>query len=502
MGVVRTCVVNRILIRNIATNAALGKADVESLELKSWKEIPGPTRTMSLISNYAKIFFPKHKQAATEKPMFDMLHEMYGPIVKVDGLFGARSMVILLDAKASEEVLRGENVLPVRPGFDTLELYRRNKNKATPDSPTGLVSDHGEVWKKFRSAVNPILMQPKTIRLYRNTLREVADETITRIKSKRNASNMIEDFDLEMNLWSLESIGAIALGKRLHCLDPTLPNTSPVRQLIQTVRDIFVLVEKLEFRPNIWRYISTPTYRQIMLRYKELDRLTTQFIKEAKNELKTRDKKPNEERGVLEKLLEIDDKMATIMASDMLFAGVDTTSNSVITTLYLLANNPEKQNKLREELLSDSERRPYLKACIKESMRMLPVVMGNIRKISKDYNLLGYKIPKNTDIFFIHQYLSMLESHFPRPTEFIPERWIADKADPLYYRNADPFAFNPFGFGARSCIGRRIAELEMETFISTAIQKFRLDWIGPPIKTKLGGINYVVKPFNFVFNDI
>lgn len=62
--------------------------------------------------------------------------------------------------------------------------------------------------------------------------------------------------------------------------------------------------------------------------------------------------------------------------------------------LYLLAVNPKKQEKLREEVMSQEDKKPYLKACIKESLRLLPVVSGNMRMSSKEYNLRGYKIPK------------------------------------------------------------------------------------------------------------
>lgn len=71
------------------------------------------------------------------------------------------------------------------------------------------------------------------------------------------------------------------------------------------------------------------------------------------------------------------------------------TANSIIGALYLLAKNQEKQNKLREEILSKKEKRPYLRACIKETIRLMPVVGGNLRKTSKEYNALGYKIPKD-----------------------------------------------------------------------------------------------------------
>lgn len=49
--------------------------------------------------------------------------------------------------------------------------------------------------------------------------------------------------------------------------------------------------------------------------------------------------------------------------------------------------------------MTQTDRRPYLKACIKESIRLLPVTAGNIRQTSKEYNLMGYQIPKGVSAF-------------------------------------------------------------------------------------------------------
>lgn len=52
--------------------------------------------------------------------------------------------------------------------------------------------------------------------------------------------------------------------------------------------------------------------------------LSKYFIENSIQQFQKRDKSESEEKGILEKLLEIDEEVAIIMASDMLLAGVDT----------------------------------------------------------------------------------------------------------------------------------------------------------------------------------
>ncbi|CAK1578092.1 unnamed protein product [Parnassius mnemosyne] len=485
-------------VNNIAVNTS-----ETTRQLKSWEEIPGPS-SLPIIGALHH-FLPNGLLYRSEGfEMLERLYKAFGPIVKLPGMFGAPSLVLLFDAESMAHVLRSENWMPKRPGFQSLEHYRKEykKSDGNPDRITGLVTDHGEQWKKLRSMVNPVILQPKTIKLYSTILDEVAVDMIERMRSIRDENNMIRgDLSEEMNLWALESIGVVALGGRLNCFDPNLPADSPVKKLIQIVHDIFNTANKLDFQPSLWRYYPTKTYKRAMKLYEEQENLNRYFIKNAMDKLQSKKSSENE-KGILEKLLEIDEHVAILMASDLLFAGVDTAAHTIIPIFYFLATNPEKQNKLRDELLSKSDKRPYLKACIKEAMRMMPVVAGNMRETSKEYNLLGYKIPKQTYVTFAHQYTSMMDSHYPRPREYIPERWIVDKDDPLYHGNAHPFAFSPFGFGVRGCIGRRIAELELEAFLARVVQNFHIEWFGEPLKQYQSSLNYVKGPFNFTFKDV
>ena len=64
--------------------------------------------------------------------------------------------------------------------------------------------------------------------------------------------------------------------------------------------------------------------------------------------------------------------------------------------------------------------------------------------------------------------MSREEKYFKDHDKFIPERWLREPIDAACPYNAgakanNPFVFLPFGFGARTCIGKRFAEIEIET---------------------------------------
>lgn len=82
------------------------------------------------------------------------------------------------------------------------------------------------------------------------------------------------------------------------------------------------------------------------------------------------------------------------------------TSNTTAVLLYFLATNQNCQNKLRSEIMTilpekDSKlsvdsfkKMPYLRACMKESSRIIPIFGGTRRKLPVDIILSGYQIPK------------------------------------------------------------------------------------------------------------
>lgn len=66
--------------------------------------------------------------------------------------------------------------------------------------------------------------------------------------------------------------------------------------------------------------------------------------------------------------------------------------------------------------------------------------------------------------------VSNSEEYFPNPEKFLPERWLktksANEGCPVSKTKIHPFVSLPFGYGRRSCLGRRFAETELQILLA------------------------------------
>ena len=205
------------------------------------------------------------------------------------------------------------------------------------------------------------------------------------------------------------------------------------------------------------------------------------------------------------------------MSIDNLIGGVDTTASATCGILYCLAKNQDKQEKLRQELreilpskddlLTPDKMRnmPYLRAVIKEGIRFYPPASANMRTAGADLVLSGYKVPKGT-IVGMGLILSHFDDHhFPQAQKFIPERWLKNINDSQCiqnYKSSHPFSYLPFGFGPRMCVGKRLAELEMEVLITRIVRDYKIEWNYGDLKIKSVLVNIPDGDLKFKFTEV
>lgn len=147
--------------------------------------------------------------------MHKLIRKEYGNIIRFPGSFGRKDIIFTYDVKHFETVFRTEGAWPYRRPF-AFEYFRKYVRPDVYKSYIGLVNDQGEAWAHMRSAVNPVMLKPKTVKAYIPAMDDIALEFVARMKAISDANHeMPSNFDFELKKWALESVAVIALEQRL-----------------------------------------------------------------------------------------------------------------------------------------------------------------------------------------------------------------------------------------------------------------------------------------------
>ncbi|XP_063476136.1 25-hydroxyvitamin D-1 alpha hydroxylase, mitochondrial isoform X2 [Symphalangus syndactylus] len=377
---------------------------------RSLADIPGPSTPSFL----AELFC---------KGGLSRLHELqvqgaarFGPVWLAS--FGTVRTVYVAAPALVEELLRQEGPRPERCSFSPWTEHRRRRQRAC-----GLLTAEGEEWQRLRSLLAPLLLRPQAAARYAETLDNVVCDLVRRLRRQRGHGTGL----------------------------PTL------------VRDVAGEFYKfgLEAQRHVERREAEAAMRNRGQPEKDLEsgaHLTYFLFRE-----------------------ELPAQSILGNVTELLLAGVDTVSNTLSWALYELSRHPEVQTALHSEItaaLSPGSsayppatvlfQLPLLKAVVKEVLRLYPVVPGNSRVPDKDIHVGDYIIPKNTLVTLCHYATSRDPAHFPEPNSFRPARWLGEGPTP------HPFASLPFGFGKRSCMGRRLAELELQMALAQILTHFEV----------------------------
>ncbi|HET9028609.1 MAG TPA: cytochrome P450 [Candidatus Aquilonibacter sp.] len=161
-------------------------------------------------------------------------------------------------------------------------------------------------------------------------------------------------------------------------------------------------------------------------------------------------------------------------AMTLFLAGHETTANALLWTWYLLARNPDVERRLHEQLEAGDES-GYTRRVLQEAMRLYPPAWIIGRESVQDVTLAGgYHIPRKTTVFVAQLIVHRSPRLYSEPLRFDPDRWIRDEIA--------PFAYVPFGGGARRCIGEEFAWTEGSLLLAAIARRFRftLEFDGEP----------------------
>uniref|UniRef100_A0A4X2JZF7 Cytochrome P450 family 27 subfamily A member 1 n=2 Tax=Vombatus ursinus TaxID=29139 RepID=A0A4X2JZF7_VOMUR len=448
-------------------------------QLRSPEELPGPSWLRSFFQLFVQgnVFHMHDLQVASKAKYGPMWKTIMGPYINVN----------LASPSLMEQLMRQEGKYPMR---DDMALWKAHRD--IRGLTYGPFTTQGEQWYRLRQTLNPRMLKPSDAALYTDFLNDVVGDLLIRleeIKAESPSGDRVPNVAHLFYLFSLEAVSYILFEKRIGCLKPTiLPDT-----------EIFIKSVELMFKNSLFAIFLpewTRPYLPFWNRYLEGwdnifsfgKNMIEQKLKEVEAELKDGNSDKVQVSGYLHFLLSSgqlspDEAMGSL--AELLLAGVDTTSNTLTWALYHLAQDPEIQEALHKEVVGvvppgkipqykDFAHMPLLKAVLKETLRLYPVVPINSRINTEKEVIVGdFLFPKNTQFVLCHFAMSRDPDNFPSPMKFLPRRWLR-KNRIGSVGGSHAFGSLPFGYGVRSCLGRRVAELEMNLVLSRMIQQYEI----------------------------
>nr|XP_029732297.1 probable cytochrome P450 301a1, mitochondrial [Aedes albopictus]XP_029732298.1 probable cytochrome P450 301a1, mitochondrial [Aedes albopictus]XP_029732299.1 probable cytochrome P450 301a1, mitochondrial [Aedes albopictus] len=464
---------------------------------RPYSEVPGP-KPLPILGNTWRVFPIIGQYKISDVAMISfLLHEHFGRIVRLGGLIGRPDLLFVYDADEIEKVYRNEGPTPFRPSMPSLVKYKSELRKDFFGDLPGVVGVHGEPWREFRSRVQKPVLQLSTVRRYVTPLEQVTEEFIDRCNQMLDHNKELpDDFDNEIHKWSLECIGLVALDTRLGCLEPNLSDNSEPQQIINAAKYALRNVATLELKAPYWRYFPTPLWSKYVNNMDYFVKVCMKYIKNATKRMNLGEGRALDgEPSLLERVIKSqkDERLAVVMALDLILVGIDTISMAVCSILYQLATRPAEQQKVYEELkriMPDPntpltyqllDQAHYLKAFIKEVLRVYSTVIGNGRTLQEDTVICGYRIPKGVQCVFPNLVTGTMEEYVTDAKSFKPERWLKPSQGGTG-DNLHPFSTLPYGYGARMCLGRRFADLEMQILLAKLLRSYKLEFHHKPLK--------------------
>ncbi|OCT61018.1 hypothetical protein XELAEV_18047044mg [Xenopus laevis] len=492
----QTCSAN-VQIGRKKTSLRVAAAMMEQeKKLKPSTHLPGPSTLNILYWVFLRGYvFHSHELQVIWK-------KKYGPLWKT--CIGSHRLVNVASPELLENLLRQEGKYPMRTDMFMWKEHRDLRNFSY-----GPLTEEGHRWHTLRRVLNQRILKPKEATRYTESFNDVVTELLVEITAQSPSRTMVDGVSTLMYKFAFESICTVLFETRIGILKKEIPPET--QNFINSFAIMLENLTRMERLPR-WTRGIFPYWRRFVEAWDTIFIYGKKLIDKKMEEIEGRLKRGEEVEGEYLTYLLSSGKlnMQEICGSvaELLQAGVDTTSNTLTWALYQLARNPEIQHNLHQEIISvipgetipDSEaitRIPLLKAVIKETLRLHPVVPENGRVVTeKDLILNDYVIPKNTQFLLCHYALSRDETQFPEPDRFLPERWLRNSGIKQH-----PFSSIPFGFGVRACAGRRIAELEMHLALSRIIQKFQV--VPDPELGEVGTKNRTVlvssRPINLQF---
>ncbi|KAL6654867.1 hypothetical protein ACP70R_008332 [Stipagrostis hirtigluma subsp. patula] len=390
-----------------------------------------------------------------------------------------RVVVVVSSADAAREVFHrhGDAAFEQRPSSPALdELYLRHG--------VGIVfAPYGDHWRLLRRVLVAGLLSAQRVDAFRRVREGEAARLVSSLASTP-AGHLADVEDLLGGFVADSAVRAI-FGDRL-------PDRAAFLEVLKQALDFSSLFDFRDLFPSSRLARALPRNGTAEKNRREVTRLMEDILRLHEERRMAGDGEGDGEQDMIDVLLRsrregtmggfLTHGVIMDMLVDVFIAAIEATTTTLRWAMAELMANPRVMEKAQSEIrrvLAGQERvhegalndLGYLKALIKETLRLHPPIPLIPRGCLEDRKIQGYNVPKGAIVVANVWAISRDPKYWEDPDRFMPERFEAEQT--FNYLGLD-FEFIPFGAGRRICPAITFAEANIEIALASILYHF--DW--------------------------
>ncbi|XP_073299756.1 cytochrome P450 83B1-like [Primulina huaijiensis] len=403
------------------------------------------------------------------------LAKKYGPLMWMK--FGCRSAIVISSARVAKLALKNNDLaLAGRPGLIGFYKFSYNGKDIT-------FSEYNETWREMRKLSLIHLFSIRQVVSFSPIRRDEVSRMINDMNKKSDSSEVI---NLSQATFFLTNriICRAGLGKKYDEM-----GKRKFDEILKETQELCVVFFFGDYFPSLgWIDRLTGLNSRLERNFRDLDDLYQELIDDHLD--------PNRPESMSGDILDLMIKLKQEEAAsvpiewdnikgilmNVFIAGTETSAALIVWAMAALIKKPQSMKKAQEEIRNmvgnkgsvdedDIQNLPYLKAIIKETLRLFPPTPLSVpRETIQDCTIDGYDIPAKTMVYVNVHAIGLDPEYWENPTEFMPERFLNSTID---YKGHD-FGLLPFGSGRRGCPGMNLGIATVEIGIANLLYSF--DW--------------------------
>ncbi|XP_021859309.2 cytochrome P450 736A117 [Spinacia oleracea] len=440
------------------------------------KILPPSPPKLPIIGNLHQVGLLPHRSLQS-------LSQKYGKLMLLK--MGSKPTLVVSSVDAAREIMRTNDVnFSNRPKLRVASrLFSNGKDVA--------FAPYGDYWRQMKSMCVMQLLSNKKVESFRRIREEVTLLVVEKLN--RSSSSVVNLTEIVMS-YTFDVICRASFGRKYSKNHDGYGGNNNFEDSMSEAMKLLGTFFLGDFVPGLsWIDRLTGLEGRLEKVAQQLDSFLEKAIHEEQIHLNT--KTNIEDKSFVDILLEVgmnnrdglslDSIKAVVL--DMFAAGIDTIYTLVEWVILELLRHPEKMRQVEEEVrkqmkgkgrrVNDDDLKDliYLKAVIKEALRMHPAVpLLVFREALQDTKVNGFDIDAGTLVIINAWAIQNDPIFWEEPGEFRPERFLNDGSSSSFDFKGQDFQYIPFGSGRRSCPGISFGIANAELMIATLLFEFDL----------------------------